>query len=239
MNTKFSSILIYLIISNPLAFVSSHTLYYVTTIASAIQDSTASGTQDSISTISKTFAGYRKYGNISIHAKTVEYSRTSGLAQLISTVSSVSSSSLTAKDGKEVLHLSQVIKKRKNILKEIYWNRTLRSSDITKCSQVFLLQLCNSYEPFDSSSSPLLSLYSLVLKKLNLSAKLLKTTSFFVFVLHMAYTVASFKKLHCLIPIPCNNNYKANANTSIWQTRRIIMKSVTIACDLTLRFFLK
>ena len=130
MSIKFSSILTYMIIFNPLVYASSHTLYYITTIASGIQDS--------ISTTSKTFVDYMKYSNISIHTKIVEYSRTSGLSQLLSTVSSISSSSLTAKNGKEVLHLSQIMKKRKNILEEILWMRTITSSDITKCSQVLL-----------------------------------------------------------------------------------------------------
>ena len=136
MSDKLGSILIRIIIFAQLAYAKSYASYQATAIVFDIQGST--------STTSKAFEGYVKHDNISTTTKFLDLPRTSGLSKVISTISSASSSNLTTKNGKEVLHLSPVMKKGINILKEIYWNRTVTTSDITKCSQACLLKLCKT-----------------------------------------------------------------------------------------------
>ena len=123
----------YITIFTQLVYATAHASYYVTAIVSDMQDST--------STTSKAFENHAKYDNISITTRFLELPRTSGLSELISMVPKVASKSQIAKNGKDIIHLSQIMKRRKRILKEVYWNRVLTSNEITKCSQVFLLEL--------------------------------------------------------------------------------------------------
>ena len=130
MSEKLGSILIYMIIFIQLAYAESHASYYVTTIVSDMQGST--------STISKALE------DISITTRFLELPRASGLSSIISTLSSIASKNQTGKDG-EVIHLSQIGTRMKNILKEVYWNRILTSNEITKCSHVFPLYLMQGH----------------------------------------------------------------------------------------------
>ena len=133
MNEELSSILMYMIILTQVAYVKPHTSYYVTAIVSDMQRSTSIN--------SKEFEDHTKYDNISITTRFLELSRISGLSQMISLISTAASTSKKAKEGEDMLHLSQIMMRRKNILKEVFWNRVLTSNEITKCSQVFLLLL--------------------------------------------------------------------------------------------------
>ena len=131
MSKKLGSILMCIIIFNQLAYAESFAPYYVTAIVSDMQGSRP--------IISKEFDYHVKYDNISITTRFVQLPRASGLSQIISTVENAASKSQPVKDGEEIIYLSQIMARRKNIMKEVYWNRALKSNEITKCSQVFLL----------------------------------------------------------------------------------------------------
>ena len=120
MKEKFDVSLIFLFSFISRAYANYHAAYYVTTLTNDDQDTV-------------------KYNNISINTRFIKLARISGLSQVISTVLSTPSQKRAAGNKEEVLHLSQFMEKRKDIFKELYWNRKLTSTDITECSQVFLL----------------------------------------------------------------------------------------------------
>ena len=130
MKEKLNVALIHLFSFVHAAYASSHTSYYVKTLIN--------GVQDTKSTTSKELGYSVKYKNISIHTSFIKLSRISGLSQIISAASSIPAQNQRA-GNEEVLHLSQLKMTTKNIFKELYWNRKLTSTDITECSQVFLL----------------------------------------------------------------------------------------------------
>jgi len=116
MKKRLTSISIYIMSFIYFTCAKNHTSYYVTTIASDIKDSHSSTL--------KAFDGYMKYKNISIDAKLIELSRTSGLSHVFSTVSSVFPYNSSEKNGEEIINLSQLNSKWKSIFKEIYWKKT-------------------------------------------------------------------------------------------------------------------
>ena len=132
MREKLSCILTLVFSITCVAYSRVNTSYYVTTFASDIQESR--------STTPSTFDDHLKYKNISIYTKLIELPKAAGLSQIISTLSNLSPKSFPSANEKELIQLSQFSNKWKGIFEEAYWNIKLASSDITSCSQVFLLQ---------------------------------------------------------------------------------------------------
>ena len=83
-----------------------------------------------------TFTEYTNYFNFSIDTKYIAFPKASGLVDIISTITKVQAKNETTKDGKNVVHLSQLNGKMEMIFKEIYWNRKLISTNIDQCSKV-------------------------------------------------------------------------------------------------------
>ena len=131
MRGKLSCILIHVFSFVYIAYSRVNTIYYVTTFAS--------DSQDTQSTTPRAFDDHLKYKNISIHTKLIELPKAAGLSQIISTLSDLPSKDFSSTNGEQLIQLSQFSNKWKGIFEEVYWNKKLASSDITRCSQVSLL----------------------------------------------------------------------------------------------------
>ena len=96
-----------------------------------------------------TFTEYTDYFNFSIDTKYIAFPKASGLIDIISTILKVRAKNETTKDGKNVVHLSQLNGKMKMIFKEIYWNRKLISTTIDQCSKV----ICTMESSYPSNAN--------------------------------------------------------------------------------------
>ena len=143
MEENFTGIFMHIFTFIHLVCAKRDTSYFVTTFASH--------SQDSKSNASMPLDYHFRYKNLSIRTKFIELPSTSGLSQVISTLSSVLLQNGTAKDGKDIFHLSHITEEKRKLLKEVFWKRKQVSSDVVKCSQVSIFHDYDIYRAYSCS----------------------------------------------------------------------------------------